>query len=115
MSVPSVQGTIALPAPLVRSFLEPSYVALCACMEPGATAAIQVTAHPDDGTSHVTVADPALQSCVDAELGDGRFAPFHLGSDCIDCGPKYYGVLPGSSPPKPPSASVTLALSFARP
>jgi hypothetical protein len=115
LPIPSVQGSLALPPALVRSSLEPSYVALCACMDPGASSSVHITVKPDDGSSLVAVDDPALQSCVDAELGDGRFPPFHVGSDCIDCGPKHYGVFSGSAPPKPPSSSVTFALAFTRP
>ena len=116
MSVPAVQSSLALPAPLVRASLAPSYVALCACMDPGASAAVRVTVQPEAGTSSVTVDDAPLQACVDRELGAGRFPPFALGSDCIDCGPKSYGVLAGSAPPpKPPSSAIMFSLAFARP
>jgi hypothetical protein len=116
-AVPRFQGSLALPERLVRATLAPAYAALCACLDSGTTTNVRITLRPAVGTSRAEVGDPTLQHCVARELGEKKFSPFVIGGDCIDCGPKRYGVFRGSAPlpTKPPATTIVLGLAFTRP
>ena len=96
----------------------PLLAALCACPLPAAGARLVVRVLPERGEVQVEAPDAddgdALETCLAPRLGSGVFAPYRLGSDCIDCGPRRYGVLRGGSVPTPgaPAAVVVLPLEI---
>lgn len=112
--VPAARGTLDIPPSVLESALRPTMRALCTCVPGAREVDFTATLVPDEGRTLRVTTDADLQACVDGALGAERFPAFALGSDCIDCGPKHYGVFGGTPPPKEPS-KLTIALRFRRP
>ena len=94
----------------------PVLAALCACTEPGSEHAIVIDFEPGRGraAAHDGGGDGAVDDCLGARLGDGVYPAFELGSDCIDCGPKRYGVFGGPPPEPARGARITMPLKVDR-
>jgi hypothetical protein len=74
--------------------------AVCACPPRTDEAWIMVTTTPDRGeiTARSRDSDPPIDACLAARLRSVALPRWHLGSDCVRCGPKRFGVLLDSPP-----------------
>ncbi len=99
-------SVITIPPETSSRMMMPVLAALCACTDPGSQHSIVVDFEPERGraSAHENHGNPALDRCLEPLLGDGLYPAFEIGSDCIDCGPKRYGVF-GGPPPEPPRGS----------
>ena len=92
-----------------RAALAPVVRAARSCTRSGDPVHITARIVPEAGiVTAVVHDDEPAEACLQQAL-DGRFAPFELGSDCIDCGPKRLGS------PRPPHAVAHHVSVHARP
>ncbi len=94
--------------------MNPAMSALCACSKPGEYATIVARIDFGRGTVNLGAPDSApINECL--ETLHVTFEPPPQsdlpGSDCINCGPRYYGVFP-DSPPPPKETGLKLMYSF---
>ncbi len=116
LAVPDLHpSVIVIPRPVWVAAMTPALHAACACTRSGDAVRFVATVAPEEGTAHVIAPEnEATTRCV--QILDLRFPPFTVGSDCIDCGPRWYGVFHGSGPrPPPPSSIITYPFVFAHP
>ena len=109
---PSAGGSVlVIPGPTMTRALAPVVRAACACTRSGDQVRISAVLVPEAGTVTANVHDDdAVDTCIRGEI-DGRFEPFEVGTDCIDCGPKRYS----KGPPEPPRSRVTYPFTFVHP
>jgi hypothetical protein len=94
--------------------MDPVVNALCSCTKPGEYATIVARIDYDKGQVQVRAPEsPIIDGCL--EMLNVTFAPVPPSegptSDCVNCGPRYYGVFVDSpAPPKP--AGIRLIYSF---
>lgn len=90
--------------------------AACACTRAGESTHLNAKFEPALGTVTVHAGDDGpIDACMQ-NTPIGRYAPFEFGSDCIDCGPRRFGIFRGTPPPMPPpQASVVINIPFTRP
>lgn len=88
--------------------------AVCACPPRAASARLLVTATPDRGeiAARSYAPDAPIDACLAERLGGVALPRWHLGGDCIGCGPRRYGVLPGSPPVDSVPADGIAAVTF---
>jgi hypothetical protein len=78
--------------------------AVCACPPRADRAWLVVTTTPDHGDLAARIyapeapVDAPVDACLAQHLRDAALPRWHLGTDCIGCGARRYGVLPGSPP-----------------
>lgn len=109
-------GTVVrIPASMMSKAMDPVMDALCACTKPGEYSAI--VAQIDFGHGNVQIRAPessTIHECL--ETLHVTFEPIPdsdlPSSDCINCGPRYYGVFADSPPPPPKEAGLRLMYSF---
>ena len=94
--------------------------AVCACPPRQDEAWLLVTSTPDRGaiTARGREPDAPIDACLAARLRGVTLPRWHLGSDCIGCGPRRFGVLRGSPPvdgvPADGVATLTFLVGVAR-
>ncbi|APR75355.1 Hypothetical protein A7982_00701 [Minicystis rosea] len=94
--------------------------AVCACPPRTETTWLMVRTTPDHGdiSARSTTPDAAIDACLAAHLERASLPRFHVGTDCIDCGPRRYGVLRGSPPadtaPRDGIATITFPVGVLR-
>jgi hypothetical protein len=112
---PSVRSVIVVPGEVLGRAMAPVVRAACACSRSGATVRLTTVIVPEDGTVTATVAgDERVDACLQQRLV-GRFEPFALGTDCIECGPKRYGVFRGADPPERKASRITYPFALIHP
>lgn len=94
--------------------MDPVMSALCACTKPGEYTTIVARIDYDKGQVETRAPEsPIINACL--ETLHVTFAPLPQGdmptSDCINCGPRYYGVFENSPPPPKPEG-LRLLYSF---
>jgi hypothetical protein len=109
-----VGSVVRIPANMMSLAMDPVMHALCACTKAGEYATI--VAEIDFGRGRVQVRAPessTVHQCL--ETLHVTFDPVPESdvptSDCINCGPRYYGVF-GNSPPPPQEPGIRLLYSF---
>jgi hypothetical protein len=110
-------SVLIIPAATMTRALLPVVRAACSCTRPGERLRLTAVIRPEAGVVHATAEDDAAADrCVQATL-EGHFAPpFEIGSDCIDCGPKRFPGLRGSTPPAPREPSrITIPFTLVHP
>lgn len=112
-------SVVTIPPETASQMMAPVLAALCACTKPGSEHSIVIDFEPGRGraVAHDSFGDAALDRCLEPRLGDQAYAAFELGSDCIDCGPRRYGVFgPASQAPlaSPPGARIRMPLQVDR-
>jgi hypothetical protein len=111
VKLPPMGGVVVLDRATFGRAMAPVVHAVCACTRPGDAVRVVATLTPEEGAVVARVPDaPAADRCVQNTI-NGRYPAFTVGSDCIDCGPRRYGVFRGSPPPEPPPAT-KLVYSF---
>lgn len=110
-----VGSVVRIPGSIMALAMDPVMNALCACTNPGEYATI--VARIDFNNGHVETRapeSPAINACL--ETLNVTFPPPPPNdlpaSDCINCGPRYYGVFV-DSPPPPKAEGLRLVYSFA--
>lgn len=93
-----------IPAKASALMMAPAVSALCACTQAGSHHAVTIELEPSLGSvaARSNDDDLALDACLAARLGPNLYPPTEITSDCIDCGPRRYGVFGGPPPPPPP-------------
>jgi len=96
--------------------MTPVIKALCACTRPGSHFSLIVDMELSLGkvTAHTSDENLEIDACLAARLGPNLYPPLEIGSDCIDCGPRRYGVFGGPPPPPPRGARIRMPLSVDR-
>jgi len=110
-----VGSVVRIPAAMMSIAMDPVMGALCACTKPGEYATITARIDLDKGQVQVRAPEsPIIDGCL--ETLHVTFNPPLQSelpeSDCINCGPRYYGVFV-DSPPPPKPAGIRLLYSFA--
>jgi hypothetical protein len=108
-----VGSVMRIPAPMMSTAMDPVMNALCACTKPGEYAVIVAQIDFGAGTTQLKGPEsPQINECL--EMLHVTFTPIPEtdmpSSDCIGCGPRYYGVFPDS--PAPPKNGLRLMYSF---
>ena len=115
LQLPSPRGTLSIPD---ATFAPASAVvvrAVCSCTRSGQSTHLTATFAPSEGTAVAHAGDPAIDACLQNTPID-HYPTFDLGSDCIDCGPKRFGIFRDSPPPPPPpSTKLTYSIVFVHP
>jgi len=112
---PHEVGTVVrIPASLMSKAMDPVMYALCACTNPGEYSAIVAQIDFGRGSIHLRAPESSkINECL--ETLHVTFDPIPESdlpaSDCINCGPKYYGVFV-DSPPPPKQSGLRLMYSF---
>lgn len=113
-----VGSVIRIPAVMMSLAMEPVIGALCACTKPGEYATIVARIDFDKGQVQVrSLESSIINGCL--ETLNVTFAPPPPnelpGSDCINCGPRHYGVFVDSpAPPKPEGIRLTYSFALDR-
>jgi hypothetical protein len=109
-------SVVTIPPETSSSMMAPVLAALCACTKRGRQHSIVIDFEPGRGraTARDGDGDADLDRCLEPRLGDELYPPFEIGSDCIDCGPKRYGVFGGPPPPPPRGARIRMPLAVDR-
>lgn len=109
-----VGSVVRIPGAMMSTAMDPVMNALCSCTNPGEHAVI--VAQIDFGKGRAEVKAPKssqINECL--EMLHVSFSPTPESdvpaSDCIDCGPRYYGVFV-DSPPPPKRTGLRLMYSF---
>lgn len=104
--LPPIRSVVVVPPDSLSRALAPVVRAACSCSRAGETVRLSALIVPEAGlvTAHA-VDDEGADACLQQAL-DGRFVPFGLESDCIDCGPRRLPVFHGSTPPPPPRSRI---------
>jgi hypothetical protein len=109
-------SVVAIPPETSARMMAPVLRALCACTKPGSKHSVVIDFEPGRGhaTAQSGADDVALDRCLEPRLGDNVYPAFELGSDCIDCGPKRYGVFGGPAPEPPRGARMRMPFQVDR-
>jgi len=114
LDIPELHAAvIVIPRPVWVAAMTPVLRAACACTRSGDHVRMVATLAPELGTAElVAPGSEATSACLTAAAV--RFPAFDVGSDCIHCGPRRFGVFNGSRPPAPPAPppSSTIAYPF---
>lgn len=110
-----VGSVIRIPGAMMSLAMDPVMSALCACTKPGEYATIVARIDFDKGQVETRAPEsPIINACL--EMLHITFPPpppnEMPASDCINCGPRYYGVFVDSPPPPKPEG-IRLVYSFA--
>lgn len=109
-----VGSVVRIPGKMMALAMNPVMQALCACSNPGEYATIVARIDYGSGTVKLEAPDnPAINECVQSvPVSFVPPPPSDLpGSDCINCGPRYYGVF-ADSPPPPKEPALQLIYSL---
>ncbi|MFT3770798.1 MAG: hypothetical protein QM820_35695 [Minicystis sp.] len=87
--------------------------AVCACPPSAEEVWLVVRTTPDRGdlSARTREGSAKIDACLAYQLRGAALPRWHLGGDCIGCGPKRYGVFRGSAPAdaEPPDGTATLS------
>lgn len=109
-----VGSVVRIPATMFSLAMDPVMQTLCSCTRPGEFGTIVARINYGDGTVDVDAPEsPAVEECLrDSKITFVPPPPDDVPpSDCINCGPRYYGVFV-DSPPPPPKEGLRLVYSF---
>jgi len=115
MRIPSPHGLLNIPDSVFWPAAAPMIHAVCTCTRHGESTHVSATFTPREGTVVAHAGMPDIDACLQ-NATISHYPPFELGSDCIDCGPRRYGIFRGEPPPEPPpSTSLTYSFEFVHP
>jgi hypothetical protein len=109
-----VGSVVRIPAKMMSLAMDPVMRALCACTKPGEYTSMQAQIDFGKGIVQVRAHESSLiDECLAASKVTFEPPPASdvPSSDCIGCGPRYYGVFP-DSPPPPQEPGLRLMYSF---
>lgn len=93
-------GTVLhIPASVMSPPMAAVVAAACRCVQPGEVVTVVADIDFASGSVRASSSDSGLVDGCLAELPAASFEPWSAGSsasDCVDCGPRHFGVLPGS-------------------
>lgn len=109
-----VGSVLRIPAVMMSTAMDPVMNALCSCTTPGEYAVIVTQINFGTGMAQLKAPEsPLINECL--EMLHVTFSPIPESdmpaSDCINCGPRYYGVF-ADSPPPPKQSGLRLMYSF---
>ncbi len=109
-----VGSVLRIPATMMSTAMDPVMNALCSCTKPGEYAVIVTQIDFGRGRAELKAPESStINECL--ETLHVSFSPPPESdvpsSDCIDCGPRYYGVF-ADSPPPPNRSGLRLVYSF---
>jgi hypothetical protein len=110
-----VGSVVRIPANMMSKAMDPVMHAVCACTKPGEYSTVVAEIDLGRGSAHVRARESStIHECL--ETLHVTFDPIPEselpGSDCINCGPRYYGVFVDSPPPPKKDPDVRLIYSF---
>lgn len=108
-----VGSVVKIPAPTMTSAMVPVIEAVCACTAPGERVTIVARLRFAQGRAVVSAPDSEMiDQCLSHTNPSFPPSMMDMGSDCIDCGPRQYGVLRGSNPTPPPNKGIEVVFGF---
>jgi len=115
VAFPPIRSVIMIPSEVLTRAMAPAVHAACSCTQAGTETRVVATMRPELGSVAAHAPDDeGIDQCMQ-RVGFAPYTPFQVGSDCIDCGARRYGVFPGSSPPPPPGAIITYPFRLVHP
>lgn len=112
VDLPPFPGVVVLARGQLAAALAPAIHAACVCSRPGERVHVDVVILPEAGRAIATAPDDEPTNACMQQASNGAFTPFEIGSDCIDCGPKAYGILRGAARARPRTSRIHYPLTF---